>query len=138
MEYNSNQSYFDKRSAGMAVASLVIGICGAVLGLCPYGGFILGSLAIILGLLSRGGEMTMTGQAKAGVILGCVGIALSTIMIIITIAFGTFHFFNSQKYTNYNHHFYDNFYDDDEYFYDNNYFDDDKYFYDDYDFNDTF
>lgn len=85
MEYKSTQSYVEKRSSGMAVASLVLGICGIVTGLCPYTGFIFGSLALILGLLSRGGEMTMTGQAKTGVVLGSFGIALSALVMVISI-----------------------------------------------------
>lgn len=116
MEYKSSQSYVEKRSAGMAVASLVLGISGIVTGLCPYTGFIFGSLAIILGLLSRGGEMTMAGQAKAGVVLGSIGIALSTLVMIIAIPVALNNF-NKDTFTQYEEFFED--YNFDDYDFDN-------------------
>ena len=77
MEYELNHSYMERRSAGMAVAALVLGILGLVMSFCVYPGFIFGSLAIILGLLSRGGEMTTSGMAKAGITLGILAIIIS-------------------------------------------------------------
>lgn len=88
MEYEFKQSYVDKRSSGMAIAALVLGICGLVLSLCPYSGFIFGSLAIMLGLLSRGGEMSMSGQGTVGVILGSIAMVISTLVIILAIVGG--------------------------------------------------
>ena len=62
MDYNEyhmpntpNTSYIEKRSASMAIASLVLAIAGLVMGCCIYPAIIFGSLAIILALLSRGG-----------------------------------------------------------------------------------
>lgn len=134
MEYNETKSYAEKRPAGMAVAALVLGICGTVFGLCPYTGLILGSLAVILGLISRGGEMKMMGQAKAGVILGCIGMGISCIVFIIAIAGGSFSYIhyqteysNSRNYQNYDDTF-------DDYNYDYDY----DYDLDDYNYDDTF
>lgn len=124
MEYEFKQSYVDKRSSGMATAALVLGICGLVLSLCPYSGFIFGSLAIILGLLSRGGEMTMSSYGKIGVILGSIAMAVSTLVIIVAIvggfAYGSVHstsFFEDDTYYDFDYDFdYDSDYDFDDFF----------------------
>lgn len=82
MEYEFQQPYADKRSAGMAVASLVLGIVSVVLSCCVYPGFIFGSLAVILALLSRGGERSLNGYSIAGLVLGIIGIAAGIFMLI--------------------------------------------------------
>ena len=44
MDYNgTNTSYIDKRSASMAIASMVIGIAGMVMSCCIYPAIIFGS-----------------------------------------------------------------------------------------------
>ncbi len=87
MEYTEiNTSYIDKRSSSMAIASLVLGIAGLVMSCCIYPAIIFGSLAIILALLSRGGEMTTNGYGKAGLILGIIGIICG----ILFLAYGLF------------------------------------------------
>lgn len=77
-----NTSYIEKRSAGMAIASMVLAITGLVMGCCIYPAIIFGSLAIILALLSRGGEMTTSGYAKAGLILGIIAIVFGILFLI--------------------------------------------------------
>jgi hypothetical protein len=76
-----------KRTSGMAVASLVLGICALVLFWIPWLGFLLGILAIIFGGLalsqirkepSLGGQ----GMAVAGLVCGIIGIAIWLILII--------------------------------------------------------
>lgn len=86
MDYETNTSYIEMRSAGMAIASLVMGIIGLVLGCCIYPAIIFGSLAIIFALLSRGGEMNMNGYAKAGLILGIIGIAAGILFFLFSFA----------------------------------------------------
>lgn len=96
--YEYQQPYGDKpytntHSTGMAIASLVLGIMGVVLGCCIYPGFIFGSLAVILALLSRGGERNLNSFAIAGLVLGIVGIAIGIFMVLYSmitffIAFG--------------------------------------------------
>lgn len=96
MDYNeSNTSYIEMRSAGMAIASLVMGIIGLVMSCCVYPAIIFGSLAIIFALLSRGGEMTTNGYAKAGLILGIIGIVCGILFLIYSLVtvfsqFGSF------------------------------------------------
>ena len=83
MEYELNQSYVNKHSNGMAIAALALGIAGLVMSFCIYPGFILGSLGIIFGILSRGGEITYPGYGKAGIVLGILAIFISIIAIFV-------------------------------------------------------
>ena len=96
MDYNgTNTSYIDKRSASMAIASMVIGIAGMVMSCCIYPAIIFGSLALLLAILSRGAEMTFSNYAKAGIILGILAIVcgilfLTISLITIYVEFGGF------------------------------------------------
>lgn len=96
MDYNgTNTSYIDKRSASMAIASMVIGIAGMVMSCCIYPAIIFGSLALLLAILSRGGKMTFSNYAKAGIILGILAIVcgilfLTISLITIYVEFGGF------------------------------------------------
>ncbi|MEV6421567.1 DUF4190 domain-containing protein [Streptomyces sp. NPDC051662] len=71
---------------GMGVAAMVLGILSVCL-FCLYGigGIVLGVLALIFGIVGRKrvqrGEATNEGQARAGVILGSIGIALGVIFL---------------------------------------------------------
>ena len=71
-----------KSGNGMSIASLVMGILSLVCCCCGYVGIALGALGIIFALLSRQDE-PMNTQAKVGLILACVGIALNVISIIL-------------------------------------------------------
>ncbi len=83
MDYhNMDTSYIDKRSQSMAIASLVLGIAGLVMSCCIYPAIIFGSLAIIFALLSRGGELTLSGYSKAGLILGIIGIVCGILFLV--------------------------------------------------------
>lgn len=77
-----NNSYIEKRSQSMAIASMALAIAGLVMGCCIYPAIIFGSLAIILALLSRGGEMTTNGYAKTGLILGTIAIVFGVLFFI--------------------------------------------------------
>lgn len=81
MDYEPNKSYIEMRSAGMSVASLVIGILGLAMGCCVYPPIIFGSLAILFALLSRGGGMHMNSYGKAGLVLGIIGIACGILIL---------------------------------------------------------
>lgn len=65
---------------GMALASLVMGIMSLVCCCCSWLGTPCGALGIIFALLSKGDE-PMSSQAKTGLILSIVGIALGVILI---------------------------------------------------------
>ena len=66
---------------GFGIASLALGIVQFPVGLFCVLGIICGALAIIFGWLGMGrasrGEATNGGQAKAGFILGIVGVVLA-------------------------------------------------------------
>ena len=63
-------------------ASMALGI-GAILSCtCFYGAYIMGALAILFALLSRGGQMKMSSKAKLGLILGIGAIILTTVVTI--------------------------------------------------------
>ncbi len=49
---------------------------------CFYGSYILGALAILFALLSRGGQMKMSPRAKLGLTLGIFAIILTTVVTI--------------------------------------------------------
>ena len=75
--------YKNKRSAGFATASLVLGILSLVTCCCIYSALPFGALAIIFALLSRGGEMTMDSRGMTGLGLGISGIVLTIVIFII-------------------------------------------------------
>lgn len=67
---------------GMALASLVMGIMSLVCCCCSWLGTPCGALGIIFALLSKGDE-PMSSQAKTGLILSIIGIALGVILLIL-------------------------------------------------------
>lgn len=71
---------------GLAVASMVLGILSLLLCCTCFVNILLGVLAIIFGLLSKNGQK-MNGSAKAGVVLGIIGIILTVLV------WGVFFFF---------------------------------------------
>jgi hypothetical protein len=71
--------------AGMATASMVLGILSLATLLCIYPSFILGGLGIALALLSRGREKKLLAHAKTAIILSCIGITSTLVMIIVSI-----------------------------------------------------
>ena len=82
MDYGPGRSYIEMRSAGMAVASLVMGILGIALSCCIYPAFIFGSLAVIFALLSRGGEMKPGGKGKIGLSLGVLALIFGVLFLL--------------------------------------------------------
>lgn len=71
-----------KRTNLFETLSMVLGIAALVSCTCFYGSYILGALAILFALLSRGGQMKMSSKAKLGLIVGIAAIILSTVMTI--------------------------------------------------------
>jgi hypothetical protein len=83
--YGYAPGYAPGRTNGLAVASLVLGIVGWAL--CGIGSI----LAIVLGMIGRnqirasGGREAGDGMAKAGIILGCVGLVLIVAYVIVAV-----------------------------------------------------
>lgn len=70
--------YKNRRSPGMATASLVLGsIALATSGCCIYSAIACGALGIILALLSRGGTRMMDNTAIIGLVLSASGLVFS-------------------------------------------------------------
>ena len=63
-------------------ASWVLAIAAVLSCTCFYGSYILGALAIVFALLSRGGQMKMSPRAKLGLILAIFSIILTTVVTI--------------------------------------------------------
>jgi len=71
------------RTSGLAIASLVCGICGLVI---PFVGFVLSILAIVFGWVAisqtgRDPSLGGRGLAVAGLVCGIIDIALWVILI---------------------------------------------------------
>ncbi|MFR4352547.1 MAG: hypothetical protein ACLT3H_12920 [Roseburia sp.] len=80
---NSQQN--KRRSVQMEMASLFLGIA-AISTIClVYPALICGALAITFALLSRGGELTFSPKAIAGLILGCIGLGIVLLMFVYTL-----------------------------------------------------
>ena len=109
-------------SNGLSVAALVLSIVG-VLTMLFGGSVVLGSLAILLALLSRGSGR-MSGQAKAAVGIGIVSIVLG-ILLLVGIFVYVFTSSDAQEmYRDYMRYYEDQLDDDDLYDYYNDYLDD--------------
>lgn len=92
-DLNQNR-YEDKRSSGLATASIVMGVIALATSCCIYSAIVAGALSIIFALLSRGGEMTMDSKGKLGLALGIIGLVLT--IIIYTMAFAyMIHYYGS-------------------------------------------
>ena len=75
--------YHDKRSQSFATAGFVLGLIAALTPYFVFTSLICGPLAIIFGLLSKGGEMTMDTKGKVAVILGIIGLVLTVLIILV-------------------------------------------------------
>lgn len=89
MEYSV---YEEKRSGSFATAALVLGIIGTATGCCIYTGLICGALAILFALLSRGGEMTLSGRGKAGLTLGIVAVSAAILFYILMFCYAFYYY----------------------------------------------
>ena len=75
---------------GLAIASFVLGLLGALLFWVPIVGLLLGLMGLIFGLTSRGnakrGEYASTWQATAGAILGGLAVLASVAILVLALA----------------------------------------------------
>ena len=109
-------------SNGLSVASLVLSIVG-VLTMMFGGSVVLGSLAILLALLSRGSGR-MSGQAKAAIGISIVSIALGILLLIGMFVYVFTSSDAQEMYRDYLRYYEDQLDDDDPYNYYNDYLDD--------------
>lgn len=88
-DYNGMQ-----KSNGLAIASMVVGICGAVLFCVPFVNLVLGVLALTFGAVAlkkvREGQGSGSGMAITGIVLGIIVCALFVLGIVLRGAFGVF------------------------------------------------
>lgn len=75
----------NKTKHGFAVASLVLGIVSVVLCCCTWVGIACGIVGLVLAIVARKNGNTET-ICKAGLILSIIGLALSIILLIVSIA----------------------------------------------------
>ncbi len=77
------------KGKGLAIASLVCGICALVfMCCCTYIGIALGIAAIICGALSKNDEGKKSGMAIAGIICGAAAIVICIVCIVFVLAVG--------------------------------------------------
>lgn len=84
--YNDfNGGYGNRRPAqraGLATASLIVGILSVPLGYCTgYLGIIMGITAVVLGIFSKGNAHRMSGKSIGGIITGAIGTVLGFSML---------------------------------------------------------
>ncbi|MDQ0401686.1 DUF4190 domain-containing protein [Streptomyces sp. DSM 40167] len=87
---DAHQTHHDagmRRSNGMAVAALVLGILAVLLFWTVIGGALLGLLALIFGIIgarrARGGRAPRRGMSIVGAVLGVLGLIASVVIIAI-------------------------------------------------------
>ena len=80
---NFNQyNYPPQERKGMAMAALITGILSIPVGCCTgYIGPVMGIIAILLGVFSKGTAPVRSGKAITGIITGAVGFVIGAIML---------------------------------------------------------
>jgi hypothetical protein len=88
------------KPAGLAIASMVLGIV-SLLFCIWYIAIPCGILAIVFGIIAgnkaKTGEGGGAGMAKAGFIMGCIGLAIDIIIVILIFTVGLAFFKNAQS-----------------------------------------
>lgn len=74
-----------KRSGRMETAALVLGVIAIATLLLVYPALVCGSLSIVFALLSRGGEISLTSKARAGLILGSIALGIVAFLFLYTL-----------------------------------------------------
>ncbi len=73
-----------EKKNNMALASMIVGIVSIVMCCCCFLGAGLGSLAVILAMLSKTSD-TFENNAKIGLITGIIGLVLGMISVVVWI-----------------------------------------------------
>ena len=69
----------------LATASFVFGVVSLVSTFCCCP-FVFSALGIILALISKGGEKVLRSKAKTGLVFSCIGMVVSIVIIVFTVA----------------------------------------------------
>ena len=87
--YQQNNPYQqpvqDKRSASMTTAATILGVFSVTTCTCLYVSVACGGLAILLALLSKGGELTMSKSARLALYRGVAGLVITAITYAVTL-----------------------------------------------------
>ncbi len=85
MEFgNSSQNgrtYTDRRSLPMTTAAVVLSVVAVSTICCVYTSFLCGVLGIVFALLSKGGETTMSPNARMALMVSVTAIVLSVLLL---------------------------------------------------------
>ncbi|MBE5905331.1 MAG: hypothetical protein E7277_00870 [Lachnospiraceae bacterium] len=73
------------QTSSMPTAALTLSIIGLFFAFTPFFGSICPSIAIVLALLSRGGNMQVEGKSKVALTLGFIGLFISFAILVFTI-----------------------------------------------------
>lgn len=79
--HSSSQVSYDKRSVPMTTAAVVFSVIAVSTVCCFYLSFICGILGIIFTLLSKGGETTMSLNARSAMSVSITAIVLSILLL---------------------------------------------------------
>ncbi len=79
------QTPSDKRSRGMAVAAAILSVISISTVCCIYVSFVCGILSIIFALLSKGGEMTMSPNARTALWVSVFSVFLTAALTAISV-----------------------------------------------------
>lgn len=82
-EGSNPQGYLNRRNPNLATAAIILSVIGLVTPYFVYTTLVCGTLGIILGLLSKGGEPKTDTNGKIAVILGIISLILVTLILII-------------------------------------------------------
>ena len=72
--------YTSKGSGRMQIAAMILGIISIASCTCLYLAIPCGALAVILGVLSRGGQMKFENKAQIGIFLGLIGLSFTIVL----------------------------------------------------------
>ncbi|MBE5858876.1 MAG: hypothetical protein E7301_01960 [Butyrivibrio sp.] len=80
-EYNKTHNPLNPNVV-MATAASTVGLISVALLLTVYLSIILGGIAVVLALLSRGSDKKLLPQAKRGIIFGTIGMAIGYFLLV--------------------------------------------------------
>lgn len=111
--YKNNLDTSGVSNNSLAMASFILGIMAVASICCIAGSYILGSIAIVLAVLSRGAEKKYSSQSLAGIILSAAGMIISSILIIVYIIQFFSLYNNTDEFLRDYQYFYESIYGDD-------------------------